>query len=248
MSTLSEDSSSNDRGIVKRLIGVFFSPGATFATLRFDVKVSDWLVPLILVGVVSVISMHFAGPIVQEMSMAQMKANFEQNEQMSEAQREKAIANMDKMQNIGRVATLVGAPIGIAAMLFVTSFILLLLVRVVLGGEATYKQVLAVNSYSALITIPASIVTVPLMLIKESAYVQIGFGLLLPDSMAHTFLARLLFNLNFFSIWQYALVAIGLGIVAGVSTKKATIGVFVLFLIYAVGAAALQGLAGGVGG
>ena len=226
-----------EMGLGKRLIGVFVSPGATFESVRSRVGHADWLVPLILLSIVTVVTVYMAAPIIQKMSLEQMKTSMGQDEQM-----------MEKMQTIGNVVALVSAPVGVAVMLFVTSLVLLALVRFILGGETTYRHVLAVTSLSMLVGIPAAIVTVPLMLAKESVLVQVGFGLLLPDSMAETFLARLLLNLNFFSIWQYALVAIGLGIVSGISTKKAAIGVFILFFLYALGGAALQGLAGGFGG
>ena len=226
-----------EMGPGRRLIGVFFSPGATFGSVRSRVGQTDWLVPLIIMAIVAVITVYMTAPIIQKMSMEQMKTSMGQDEQV-----------IEKMQTIGNVAALVGAPVGVAVALFVTSLVLLVLARFILGGETTYKHVLAVTSLSSLVGIPAAIVTVPLMLAKESAFVQVGFGLLLPGSMAETFLARLLFNLNFFSIWQYALVAIGLGIVSGISTKKAAIGVFVLFFLYALGGAVLQGLSGGPGG
>ncbi len=224
-------------GLGRRLIGVFVSPGATFESVRSRVGHADWLVPLIIMAIVVVVTVYMTAPIIQKMSLEQMKTSTGQDEEM-----------MKKMQTIGNVAALVIAPVGVVVMLFVTSLVLLALVRFILGGETTYRHVLAVNGLSMLVGIPAAIVTVPLMLAIESAFVQVGFGLLLPDSMAETFLARLLFNLNFFSIWQYALVAIGLGIVSGISTKKAAIGVFILFFLYALGGAALQGLAGGFGG
>lgn len=222
-----------EMGLGRRMMGVFFSPGATFESVRARVGTSDWLVPLILLAIVVAITAYLVTPIAMEKE----KANMAQAE-----------INMEDMQTIGMIAGTISAPLGIALIMFLISAILLVLVRFVLGGETTYKQVLTVNCLSSLICIPSAIVSVPLMLAKETVYVQVGFGLLLPDSMAETFLARLLFNLNFFSIWQYALVGIGLGIVSGISTKKAVIGVFILFFLYALGGAALQGLAGGPGG
>lgn len=222
-----------EMGLGRRMVGVFFSPGATFESVRSRVSTSDWLVPLIIMAIVVAITAYLVTP----MALEQEKANMAQAE-----------INMEDMQTISMIVGTISAPLGIALIMFLISAILLVLVRFVLGGETTYKHVLTVNCLSSLVGIPATIVAVPLMLAKESVYVQVGFGLLLPDSMAETFLARLLFNLNFFSIWQYALVGIGLGIVSGISTKKAVIGVFVLLVLYAVGSAALQTMFAGLGG
>lgn len=207
-----------EMGLVKRMVGVFVSPGATFEAVRARVGVADWLVPLILVMIVIGMSMYMLTPIMDEMNAAL------------------------------RVSTVIGATFGIAIMLFVIAAILLGLARLVLGGETTYRHVLAVSSYSSLVNIPSAIVTVPLAIAKESIEVQVGLGLLLPDSMAESFLAYFLNALNVFSVWQYALTAIGLGIVSGISTKKAAIGVFVLFILYALGSAALLGWLKGLGG
>ena len=211
-----------EMGLFKRMVGVFVSPGATFEAVRARVSVADWLVPLILVMLVSAVSMYMLTPLMDEMNAALKDAG-------------------EHAQTIGRVTTMIGATFGVAIMLFVIAAILLGLARLVLGGETTYRHVLAVSSYSSLVYIPSSIVTVPLMIAKESIEVQVGLGLLLPDSMVESFLAYFLHALNVFSVWQCALTAIGLGIVSGISTKKAAIGVFVLFILYALGSAALQG-------
>ncbi len=50
-----------------------------------------------------------------------------------------------------------------------------------------------------------------------------------------------------FKIWEYALLAIGLSAVAGISTKKVAWGVFVLMVLYALGMGGIQNLAGGMG-
>ena len=219
-----------EMGLIKRMVGVFVSPGATFEAVRARVSVADWLVPLILVMIVGTVSVYMLTPLMDE----------EMNEALKDAG--------EHAQAIGRVSTVIGAAFSVAIMLFVIAAILLGLARLVLGGETTYRHVLAVSSYSSLVNIPSAIVTIPLMIAKESMEVQVGLGLLLPDSMAESFLAYFLNTLSVFSVWQYALTAIGLGIVSGISTKKAAIGVFVLFILYALGAAALQGWSKGLGG
>ena len=218
-----------DLGLGKRMMGVFVSPGATFEAVRARVSVADWLVPLILTAIVATAATYMTLPLMDQMAMAQ--TNVDEN-----------------MKAVNNAAMLIGAPIGVVAMVFVVAAIFLGLVRLVLGGETTYRHVLAVTCYSSLVCLPGAIVTVPLMLAKESAVVQVGFGLLLPDSMTDSFLAYFLYHLNFFTIWQYTLTAIGLGIVSGISTKKAAIGVFILLILYALGSVALQGMAKGLGG
>lgn len=216
-----------DMGLGKRMMGVFVSPGATFEAVRARVSVADWLVPLILMAIVGTVTLYLILPLQMEMAETNVA---------------------EDMKAATDAAAVIFAPFGVVVWAFVIAAIFLVLVRFVLGGETTYRHVLAVTCYGSLVGIPGAIVTVPLMLAKESAVVQVGLGLLLPDSMAESFLAYFLHSLSVFAIWQCALTAIGLGIVSGISTKKAAIGVFVLFILYALGSAALEGMAKGLGG
>ena len=201
-------------GLGKRMTGVFVSPGKTFESMRSRVSHVDWLVPIILMTIVTVI-------VYLTLSIT--------------------MAHLEKISATGGMIAMVSALVSPVLGLFLNSAIFLGLVRFILSGETTYKHMLAVNSLSMLVGIPAAIVTVPLMLYKGSL-IQVGLGLFLPDSMTGTFLGHLLSNLGFFSIWQYALVAIGLGIVSGISTKKAAIGVFSVFFLYALVLAGSQEL------
>ena len=202
-------------GLGKRMIGVFVSPCTTFRSVRSRVGHADWLVPIILMTIVTVITVYLTLSIT--------------------------MAHLEKISATGGMIALASALVSPVLGLFLNSAIFLGIVRFILGGETTYKHMLAVNSLSMLVGIPAAIVTVPLILYKGSL-IQVGLGLFLPDSMTGTFLGHLLSNLGFFSIWQYALVAIGLGIVSGISTKKSAIGVFTVFFLYALVSAGSQEL------
>ena len=207
----------------------------------------DWLIPLIVVALVSVISIQLTMPIVQAESQ-QMRARIGQS---GDASAEKMEKTMEKIQGITEIGTLIAALVSPATLLFIQAAVFLALVNFVFGGRGTYKKVLAVISYGSLIAIPASIVTVPLILAKGTLHVQIGPGLLLPVSMEGGFLFHLFTFANFFSIWQYALVSIGLGAVSGIGTKRAAWGVFVLFFAFGLIVASIQtftgALLGGMG-
>ncbi len=235
-------------GLLSRLIGVFSSPGATFASLNVQVGLKDWLIPLLLVAVVMGIGAHMMGPVTQKMMVEMTQTRLENDPNMTDAKKEQTLKQIEGFQNSGGgVLGPVMASVSLTLMLFASSAVFLALANFLLGGEATYKKVLAVVSLSYLITIPSMIVTVPLVLAQGTPYIQLGPGLLLPESMSKTYLSAVLFHFNVFSIWQYALVAIGLAAVAGISTKKAVWGVFVLFLLFALGMGAVQNLFGGMG-
>ena len=236
-----ESTGQAEPGVVQRMVRVLFSPGEVFASVERQVTHKDWVVPLIVVAIVSLISMQFLMPVILAETSDQIRARFEQNEGMSEEQIEGTLETMTKMTTI---TTTVGAPVGAAVWLIIQAGLLLLLANFILGGHGTYKKVLAVTSYTSLVAIPAAIVTVPFFLAKGSIQVQIGLGLFLPASIDRGFLFHFLNSINFFSIWQYGLIAVGLGAVAGISTKRAAYGAYAVFLVFMLIAGAIRSLSG----
>ena len=239
-----EAGSAREMGLIRRMLGVFFSPGETFASVGRQAGHLDWLVPLIVVALVSIISLRLTMPIVQAETLGKMRQRIiEQKPDLSE---EKMQETMEKVQGVTETAAFINAPVGAAAWLFVQAAVLLALVNFVLGGRGAYKKVLAVTGYSSLIAVPAAIVTVPLMLARGTMHVQVGLGLLLPASLEGSFLFHFLTYITLFSIWQYSLVSIGVGAVSGIGTKRAAWGVFVLFFAFILIVASIQGFVGGL--
>ena len=231
-----EAQQTQEMGVVQRMVGVFFSPGETFASVNRLASHKDWLIPLLLLILVGQVTLQFTMPLIKEMSITQVRKQMEKNENLSEEQREKAVQNIEKFVGISTRATV---PFAVIAFVLIGAAILLALSNLILGGEGTYKKILAVMSYSSLVGIPGAIVGVPLMLAKESVKVQVGFGLLVPGSMSDSFLFHFLNNLNFFYIWQCGLISIGLGAVAGIEVKKAAWWIFTLLVLLALGLGAL---------
>jgi hypothetical protein len=227
------------------MVRVLFSPGEVFASVERQVTHKDWVVPLIIVAIVSLISMQFLMPVIHAETADQLRARLEQREGMTEEQIESTLETMTKASTI---TTTVGAPVGAAVWLIIQAGLLLLLANFILGGHGTFKKVLAVTSYTSLVAIPTAIVTVPFVLAKGSVQVQIGLGLFLPASVDQGFLFHFLNSVNFFSIWQYGLIAIGLAAVAGVSTKRAAYGAYALYLVLMLAMGALRSLSGGLAG
>ena len=200
----------------------------------------DWLVPTILIAVVAVVTTHQVMPIAVKAGAAAME---ERLGDVPAEQREM----MEKMQGVGETAGLVSAPIMVFVFLFAAAGILLLLAKM-FGGEATYGQMLPVYAYGSLISVLKSLVVVPLMISKETLVVHTGLGLLMPDDMLETFFGRFVSMLELFTLWQSAVTAIGLSIVAKVPVGKAFAGIFVVVVIVVAIGAALAGLNPAMGG
>lgn len=227
-------------GLAGRMLRVFYAPGEAFEALSRGHSKADWLVPAVLVALVTIVTTHQVMPIAMKAGTAAME---EQLGEIPAEQREM----MEKMQGVSQTAGLISAPIMTFVALFISSALLLLLARM-LGGETTYGQMLPVFAYGSLIGVIKSLVITPLMVSKQTVMVQTGLGLLMSDELLYTFFGRFVSMLELFTVWQAAVTAIGLSIVTGVSMGKAFTGIFALLLIVVAIAAAVAGLSSTFGG
>lgn len=86
--------------------------------------------------------------------------------------------------------------------------------NVVLGGTATFKQVLAIVAHSQVIRGLGAVVSAPIIWVQGLGSVAGPFnlGALAPTVDPSSLLAATLGGLDFFSLWQAVVVAIGLGV------------------------------------
>ena len=60
-------------GLVGRMIRLFTAPSETFEAVSASHGKSDWLVPTLIMAIVSVVAFTFIGPIVMAESMGAMQ-------------------------------------------------------------------------------------------------------------------------------------------------------------------------------
>ena len=229
--------SGKEMGAGGRLIGAFFSPGRTFAAVNAQADHRDWYLPLILIVAVGMISAYQLMPAAQTAGMQAMQEQLAKDESLTEEQRAMALESAQRMMSLGAVVL---PSIGTAVTIFVQAVIFLALANFVFGGDATYKKTLAVVSYSSLVVVPAAIVTLVLATVWDSPSVQVGLGLLVPESMKGSYTDHFLSMITVFAVWKYLLVAVGLGAVAGIRAKLAGMGIFGLWILYVLAAAAAR--------
>lgn len=217
-----------DLGLVGRMIRVFTAPSETFEAVSQRCGWLDWFVPTLLVALVSLGATQMAMPLIQQAQQEAIQERMAENPDISAEQREA----MGKMAGVTQVATLVMVPIMAFVMLFVVSLVFLLVSKLILGGDVTYGQMLAVAAYSYLITILQMIVITSLRLAKETMMLAIGPGILLPEEMLETFVGKLLNAVDIFVLWQTCVAAIGLAVLSRASAQKALITMLILWLVW----------------
>jgi hypothetical protein len=231
-----------------RLIRVLFAPQGAFTALKPHCTWADWAVPAIIVAVVAMISTVLTLPIITKEQMAEQWKRIEENPTMTAEQKAQALETMEKMKGVGPTVGLVGVPIGVAAGLFVQSAVFLLGLNVLLGSRGTYRELLAITGYSMMTALPELIVKTPLTLAKGTVKVYTGLGLLLPPDGEMGFLSRVLAGVDLFTVWQMALVSIGIGTLYAMPVRRAGMMVFAFWVIWILISATLRGFAGGFAG
>lgn len=221
-------------GIAGRMIRALTAPGQTFSSVRERMTWQDWFTPTLVTVVAGIVAGMLALPEAMEAGSEMM-----QEEGMTEEQR----AAMEQIRAAAPAMTIVSVPIVSFLVLFFLGGVLLLLANPILGGEANYGQMLAVTAYASLVKVIQAIVTVPILLATGSLVV-FGPGLLLPEEMLATFAGRLLSGVDIFTLWQVLLMAVGIGVMAGCSTRKALFPLLILWALWIVVQAGLGGLEG----
>ena len=221
-------------GLIGRMIRVFHAPRETFEAVAESRTAIDWVAPAAVSAIVAFAAEVAIMPMAMEEEAKAIQEQM-QAQEISDEQREM----VEKMVGAGQTFGLVLAPAGSFAVLFVSALLLLGAARVA-GAEVDYPGMLTVSAYSSLVKSLKEIVVTPLMLAKKSMVVHTGLGLLLPAETMNSFAGRFLAGIELFTLWQVVVIAIGISALGNVDTRKALLPVVVLWLVWALIAAALD--------
>lgn len=226
----------------QRIIGVLFSPDATFASIA---RRPDWVVPLVIL---LIMSMAAGVVIAQHVDFGSAARDaMEQNKNMSQEQIDRAV----KMSaSIGKVATYLSPVLSVIGLLVIAG-VLLLAFRL-FGGEGDFKQAFSVTCYASMPSVIKGIVMLIIILAKGgiipaqalATLVRSNLGFL-ADYKASPMAFALLSSLDIFSIWYLVLLIIGFAYVARVSKAKSAViivSLWILVLLLKLIGPALQSL------
>jgi len=212
----------------QRIIGVLFSPDATFASIA---RRPDFVVPLVLLLVVSLAAGVIMAPHVDFGAAA--REAMEQNKNATPEQVDKAVRIS---ASIGKVFTYISPVLSLIGLLVIAGIVLLAFR--IFGGEGDFKQAFSVTCYSSMPTIIKSVVTLIIIVAKGgiipaqalATLVRSNLGFLV-DYKANPVAFALLSSFDIFSFWFLALLIIGFSYVARVSKVKAAVTIISLWII-----------------
>lgn len=117
----------------------------------------------------------------------------------------------------------------------------------VLGAGTAFKRMFAVTSHAALVRIVGSLARGAVMLATGNLTVHTGLGLV-SSGIRSPFLKGVLSGIDIFTVWELALVALGLKVMFGVQAKRAAFAVFGVWLVYLLVGASWFSMFGGLVG
>ena len=235
------------KSLVARFIGVLTSPRDTFASVAASPK---WFGMLALTAVI--VAVFVVLPMTTEagrqaaldQQIESMKSfGFTVNDQMYEAM-EKGAARMPYTTGI---SVLVMAPI----VALIVSGILFAIFNAALGGEASFKQVLAVVAHagsfmSGVVFSLSAILLGSINYLRGTALTGVAnLGAALPMLPERSFAASLLGAVDLFMIWYIIVLAIGLGVLYKRRTQPIAISLLSVYAVIAIVFALIKSRVGG---
>jgi hypothetical protein len=189
-------------------MGVIFSPRDTYADI---VRTPRWLGAMVVVIVMSgAVFFAFLSTEVGQNAMidSQLTAQESMGRQIPDAQ----IEAMERFAPYFRYVFPLIQAVAIPIITVVMSGLLLAVLNAMLGGQATFKQVIAIVTFASFVPTLQSLVVMPLNYVRETMTSATSLVVFLPMVDGNSFLGMLLGAIDLFRIWWLVSLAIGLGV------------------------------------
>jgi hypothetical protein len=214
-----------------RAVNVLTSPGELFTEMAAaPVQRSSWLVPYLLM-VVMVGLMVFAivnNPALYDSIKREQAAEFQKQVESGDMTPEAADRAAEFMNPTMFLAFgILGGSIAMTVVIFFVPLVLWGLSKGVLKYGGGYKKMLEVYGITNVISIAGTLVSLIMINLMNSMYAQPSGAFLIRDVYDKgNFMHNVLASMNIFTIWQVAVIGMG---IAAVSDKKAANGMMVSF-------------------
>lgn len=227
-----------------RPLGVLFSPGATFRSLR---RTPTWVVPLVVLCLLATgVQILATGKIDMRQAIEQQMSA--RGQEMSPEQLDRAV---DMQSKFG-----LGCGVVMPVVFYLVVALLFMVLLNLLGGELSYKGSLAVTVHALMPLAISAILTAVVIASRDSVDPQaLQQGTLLASNLgafapqgATAIVVALLASVDVFSIWCLVLLVLGFSEMAQVSRGTATavaVGLWALGIAIKIGFVALGAIGGG---
>lgn len=219
--------------------GIFTEPGETYETIANTPKKNYWIFPVLITVVIGLIStflfMQDAELVskTMEKQKEKMREKFQESVKqgkMTQEDSEKAMESMNPKGMMFKVFGFGGAIIGPFVILLLLSVFYLIALKI-MKAQFDFMNILNVVGLAMLISGIGNIIAVVISILKGNL-TSVGPGLLFSEESAGQKVYAMLTKIDLFSIWFYAVIAIGLSKIARVSIAKTAAVVFGLWIVY----------------
>jgi hypothetical protein len=222
--------------LMSRVVGIITSPRATFERIVAAPRVGGVLMLVTLITTLAV-GLLLSTERGQQGWLDQAVA---QQEAFGQTVSDQAYAQMEAMSKyaayMGASQFIVGVPLGV----LITAGLLFALYNALMGGTATFKQVMAVVAHSQVISALAFLVTTPINYAKGTMTGATNLGVLFPMLDESSFAARLLGMMDLFLLWWLFVLSIGVGVLYKRKTSSVAMVLFGIYAVIALGLAAFM--------
>jgi hypothetical protein len=218
-----------DPGLLSRAVGVVVSPGETFKAVVVHPRPAGIL---LLVCVVMGVALGLP-QFTEAGRQAALDAQVEQMERFTGPLPADAYNAMEARSQYNGYLTVVSMFVFLPIMTMLFGALYWFFFNVILGGTATYKQVLGVVAHAGVITALGAAVGAPIQYL-QGTYSNAGpfnLGALVPMVESGTFISNFLGAISFFQLWQFVVTAIGLGVLYRRKAGNIAIGLILAFLV-----------------
>jgi hypothetical protein len=224
------------KGLLSRVVGIFFSPRATYAEVAARPR---WF------GVLAISSLVIAGGFYFLLSSdAGQRAALDQQREVIESFGVKlpdaALDRMEEGIQRAKYTTPIGQLIGIPVVSVIFAGILLGIFNALLGGDARFKQVFAIVAHSTLIGALQNTFARPINYFKETISSPTSLSELIPLFDEKSFLGYLAGMIDLFQVWSILSLAIGLGVLYKRRTAPIATTMFIIYFGIVAAIAAIR--------
>ncbi len=230
--------------VTDAITGVFTEPGETFAEIKNYPKKNYWILPIIILVVISIASAFMVTHDEELYSQIKDKQTKAAKERFDEAvksgsmTREQANDQMDKMDKgfnksnpIFLVFTIAGPIVSTFIIFFFRGAVFFVVLKI-FKGTAGFMSILSVLGLASIIDSLQTIIDTVLAIIMGRLQANIGPLLLVTSESVGENMYKFLAHLDVFNFWFFAIVATGLAKVSGLKNSQTMPVVFGLWLIW----------------
>jgi hypothetical protein len=195
-------------GLARRVVGVIFSPGATYQEV---VRRPRALGALAVVAMtIALSSFVFLSTAVGQNALIDRQVRF--MESFGQEIPDRAYAQLEAGANLQRYFALLGVLVSVPLGCAIVAGLLLVVFNAVLGGDASFQQAYALVAHSQILIALQQLFVTPLNYARETMSSATNLAVFLPMLDEATFAGRLLGWIDLFRIWWIVSLAIGLGV------------------------------------